>query len=87
VTLVRTATAADVPGRAASGRSMWGPKVQQSLDDPEVRFVMEPGEDFEPGGYEGLRKRIHGIAGQHKVKAHTRTLEDGSVAVWFYKPQ
>jgi hypothetical protein len=48
---------------------------------------MEPGEDFEPGGYEGLRKRIHGIAGQHKVKAHTRTLEDGSVAVWFYKPQ
>ena len=87
MTLVRTATAAEVPGWSASGRSMWGPKVQQSLDDPEVRFVMEPGEDFEPGGYEGLRKRIHGIAGQHKVKAHTRTLEDGSVAFWFYQPQ
>ena len=85
--MVRTATAAEVPGWSASGRSMWGPKVQQSLDDPEVRFVMEPGEDFEPGGYEGLRKRIHGIAGQHKVKAHTRTLEDGSVAFWFYQPQ
>jgi hypothetical protein len=84
---VRTATAAEVPERSGRGRSMWGPKVQQSLDDPDHRIVMEPGEDFEPDGYEGLRKRIHAIARQHKCKAHTRTLEDGSVAVWFYKPQ
>jgi hypothetical protein len=48
---------------------------------------MEPGEDFEPGDYEGIRKRVHGIARQHEVKARTQTLEDGSVAFWFYKPQ
>jgi hypothetical protein len=84
---MRTATAAEVPERSTRARTVWGPKVKQCLDDPEHRLVMEPGEDFEPGDYEGIRKRVHGIARQHEVKARTQTLEDGSVAFWFYKPQ
>jgi hypothetical protein len=61
--------------------------VQQCLDDPEHRLVAEPGIDFKPGDYEGLRKRIHGIARQHRVKAHTSVLPDRSVAFWFYRPE
>jgi hypothetical protein len=84
---VRTATAAEVPEQAVRASSVWGPKVKQCLDDPEHRLIAEPGQDFKPGDYDGIRKRIHGIARQHKVKAHTKTLVDGSMAFWFYQPQ
>lgn len=83
---MRTTTAAEVPEHTARTATVWGPKVQQCLDDPEHRLVAEPGVDFKPGDYEGIRKRVHGVARQHGVKAHTQTLEDGSVAFWFYRP-
>jgi hypothetical protein len=80
---VRTTTAAEVPEYTAGTRTVWGPKVQQCLDDPEHRWIAEPGVDFKPGDYEGIRKKVHGIARNHKVKAHTQMLSDGSVAFWF----
>jgi hypothetical protein len=84
---MRAATAAEVPERATGPKTIWGPKVQQCLDDPGYRLIAEPGEDFKPGDYEGIRKKVHGVARNHNVKAHTVQRTDGSVGFWFYKPQ
>lgn len=85
---MRTATASEVPEQSVrSARTIWKPMVDQCLGDPEHRLIAEPGVDFKPGDYEGLRKKVHGIATRNGVKAHTQVLDNGSVAFWFYRPE
>lgn len=77
---MKTSTSADTPERL---RTTWAPYIDKCLKDTEHRWIAESGVDFKPGDYEGIRKKVHGIARNHKVKAHTRQLPDGTLAFWF----
>jgi hypothetical protein len=69
----------------ARPRTVWELLIEQCLEDQAVRYIAEPGVDFEPER-SPFGVRVHNNARKRGVQGHTRTLGDGRVVFWF-KPR